>query len=205
MKIVWPVLGLFALVGCTGGPAPSPSESLGTPVPGPTSAAPADQPGDPSASGSRTWVTVQPGTTTACARGTGYTITGEGDYRLSGECELVSIAGDRVDVKGGDRIVRLSIQGQDNDVETAVVGQINLAGDRNEVTAREVTGVQVAGQENEVDASSIDALVLNGDGNEVDGGSRIGTLTINGNDNEVEAQQIAERDVVVTRNRVTER
>lgn len=204
MRIVWPVLGLFAFVGCTGGPAHSPSESIGTPVPGPSSASPA-APADPSPSASLTWVTLPAGTTTDCASGAGYTITGAGEFQLTGECELVSIAGDRAEVTGGGRIVRLSIQGQGNEVETGAVGQIKIAGDRNEVTAREVTGVQVAGQANEVDASTIDAVVLNGDRNEVDGGTRIGSLTINGNDNEVEAQQIVERDVVGTRNRVTER
>ncbi len=146
---------------------------------------------------------LQPGSTTTCESGLAYGITGSGRYTLTGECPLVSVSGDRAEVSSAGTIALLQVHGQANEVRAGAVSQVDVAGDRNDIDVTEVTLASVAGEDNELSVASVDALVITGDRNEVDGGSTIGFLTINGNENEVEARAIENRELVGSGNRVT--
>lgn len=197
-------LGLLVLSACTGTPAAPPTPSIGTPVStarATASAGPAT--GTPDASKPATWVSLAAGSTTQCEAGTGYAIHGAGDYWLTGDCDAVSLSADGSDVESAGPIAVLTVQGDNNDVDARAVAALKVSGDGNDLETDDVTNGSVSGQDNDLSLTSANALLVNGDHNSFEVETRIGLLTINGNDNEVEAQTIEKRDVVGDGIRIT--
>lgn len=95
------------------------------------------------------------------------------DVAFAGECALVRIEGDSLDI----------------DLEAARVGDVVASGDRIEIDLGAVDSLQITGQSADVDAAAVGALSIAGDRNIVDA-DEIGTVSVSGNDNRVEADRL---------------
>jgi len=133
--------------------------------------------------------TIAPGAT-ACTHGVQYNLTTAGTYTLSGNCDLVSITGEGIEVTSPDGFGALTIDGSDNSVEARDTGAVTIKGDDNVVTAGAIGLLTIEGGGNEVTSPKVGIVTITGDTNTVDGGEDIGALTLNGNRNTVHAGTI---------------
>lgn len=119
------------------------------------------------------------------------TTTPSDDVDLVGDCSTGVVVLDQAgaDYTLGD-CASVTIQGTDIDLDAGAIAQLIVRGDRNDVDAANIGAVTIQGQDNDLDGRDISDLQISGDRNSVDADGVIALVTVDGNDNEVEATTI---------------
>ncbi|MDY0829027.1 hypothetical protein SK224_07790 [Microbacterium sp. BG28] len=158
-------------------PSKAPQTSPATPVPtGPATPVPSATSAPPAAEGT---LVCSGGTTEVSGADQAFVLTGDCSSVMIGGTGLrvdatqatlgsVQLSGDRNDLRAAD-ISMLSVGGQDNTVDVAMLSTVALNGDRNSVSAAGFTALTVSGNDNTVRADSQGAVTDNGQRNTVTG------------------------------------
>lgn len=112
-------------------------------------------------------------------------ITDAGSYDLQGDCPSVTIEGVDIHVTA-DTIVELYVSGDRNEVEVDKLSDLVINGTVNEVEFPSASSVDIAGDRNAIEADEgIGTLAINGNDNDITVGTEIGSVSDSGERNRI--------------------